>query len=145
MMRYLVNLRSQNEIRLSQPVDLVCPDLDGDPAPGQRDIRMMSLCFGDFPDAIYELEPLGEIREPILFLEVMLCHQNPAIKLLQQAAQFLPHKRRHAPATWDTLLIREFGHRDSSWLIRVDQRVRCSTATAVTAHGCGFVHGRVAR
>src|SRR5687767_6220553 len=48
----LVDLGGQDEIALHQPVDLVGPDGDLHLTPGEADIGMVALCFGDFANFI---------------------------------------------------------------------------------------------
>ena len=45
----------------------MCPDGDGDFTPGQEDIGVVVLLFGDGPDAVCELERLDEVFELKLF------------------------------------------------------------------------------
>jgi hypothetical protein len=53
--RYLIDLCGENEIALCQAVDFVRPDGDLDFAPGQEDVGMMSLLFGNLSHAIDEI------------------------------------------------------------------------------------------
>src|SRR6266542_2541847 len=48
----LIRLCCHDEIVAVQTFDLVCPPLDGDPAPLGNDQRVMSLLFGDGGDLV---------------------------------------------------------------------------------------------
>src|SRR6185295_6570240 len=58
-----IDLGGEYKIAFCKPVDLVRPDRDPHFAPGERNIRMMSLVFGKFSDLIHEAQCRLEIRE----------------------------------------------------------------------------------
>ncbi len=49
-----VDLRSQNEVRLRQPIHRVRPGGDLDLAPSEQDVGMMALLLGQFAHSIHE-------------------------------------------------------------------------------------------
>jgi len=72
-----VNLCSHNEIALGEAVDLVRPHRDLGFAPGQQNIRMMPLLFGERSHSIHEIKCLFEVRELEQASDVMLIDHAP--------------------------------------------------------------------
>src|SRR5580704_18507047 len=58
-----IDLRCHDEVALGQPVDLVGPQGDFRFAPGQQNIRMMSLRLGQCAYSIHKIQGLFEIGE----------------------------------------------------------------------------------
>jgi hypothetical protein len=61
--RLAVNLGSQDEVALREPVDDVGEEPDVHPTPGESEVRMMALVFGDAASPVHERERLAEIGE----------------------------------------------------------------------------------
>src|SRR5437870_170759 len=80
----------EDEVAFGEAVDLVGPNRDFDPAPGQVNVRMMTLLFGEFADLVGKGERLKKIFEREFLLQMMPVDDLPAIaKLLQQVGQRL--------------------------------------------------------
>src|SRR6185369_9211554 len=93
---HAVRLGGEYEITLGQPVDLVGPDGEPDPAPGEKDIRMMPLALGQFSDPVGKVQSAAEILEAIFLFQMMLCHcLPPPAELSQKRRQFRPLERRN--------------------------------------------------
>jgi hypothetical protein len=95
----LINLCRQNEIAFGQPVNLMRPDFDADFAPGQVNVRMMILRFGQFTDAPGEIERLTEIRKGVILFEMVFVNHSPAFKLCVQPGNLFALQRRHSATT----------------------------------------------
>ena len=79
-----VDFRSEDEIAFGQAIDFVGPRGDFRFSPGQQNIRMMALLFGDRADFIDESEGLREIRKLEGAGEVMTVHHAPLRHLIRQ-------------------------------------------------------------
>src|SRR6267143_2024856 len=66
-----VDFRSQDEIALGEPVDLMRPDRYLCFAPAKANIGMMTLIFRQFANLIDELEAFAKVLEPICFYQMM--------------------------------------------------------------------------
>lgn len=54
-LRQLIDLGCHDEIALRQAVNFVGPESDFGAAPGEQDVRMVSLLFGDFTHSVDKL------------------------------------------------------------------------------------------
>ena len=63
-----VGLGGPDEVALGQAVDLVGPDLETRPAPGQEDLWVVVHLFSQLPDTIGEGKSLDEVAEAVLLL-----------------------------------------------------------------------------
>src|SRR5215218_5379008 len=97
-----VDLRGQDEIALSQSVDLVRPDRDLRLSPSKANIRMVTLLFRQITDAIYKHLRFAKVRKTIALFEVMLVNNFPAVQLREESRDLFCLQRRHTPATWHT-------------------------------------------
>jgi hypothetical protein len=97
----LVDLRCQNEVRLSQPVNGMRPGRDLDLAPAQQNVGMMALLFGDLADATHESQGRLEIRKLEAADDVMLVDNLPQRRFGQLTMELCELGRlegRHAAA-----------------------------------------------
>ena len=62
-MQKVIDLRGQNEVTFCQTVDFVRPKGDLNALPGEADVRVMTLFFGEGADPVDHRECGGEIRE----------------------------------------------------------------------------------
>ena len=60
-----INLCCENEIALGQTVNFVRPNLDLHFSPGQINIRMMPLRFGEFADFVREIKRLSKVWQSL--------------------------------------------------------------------------------
>src|SRR5687767_9713663 len=91
-----IGLGGENEIAFSQPVDLVCVDLDVYAPPGQGQIGVMTLFLGHGAHAVDEIESFPEIGEWKRFQEMMAVDHFPVGNLRRKLRERLALKRRHA-------------------------------------------------
>ena len=84
------NLGRENEIILTQTVDIVSPDAKPSLAPRQTDFWMVTLLFREVADAISEVERFFEIFEGVVFLEVVFIHHFPAFCQLLGEFPYVP-------------------------------------------------------
>ena len=74
----------------------------------------MPLLFGHCPYAIHKIQGLLEIRESVGASHVMFVHDfpvRPFRNLFVNRCEFHPFERRHTPATGNTCLAGQIGHR----------------------------------
>jgi hypothetical protein len=76
-----INLRSENKIAFSQPVNLVCPNGNFSPTPPITNVGMMPLFFSQFTDSIYKRLSLLKVLELVFLAEVVPIHNFPTIQL----------------------------------------------------------------
>ena len=105
-----VDLRREDEVILRQSIDLVRPDLDNDPSPGQVEVGMVPLRFGKLADAIDEDKRGLPVLEIELFAEVMLFYDVPSIDLGQQRSEITRSERRDLTLAWNTAFCSQLGH-----------------------------------
>lgn len=72
-----VDLRSQDKVAFRQPVYRVREDLDSHLPPGKKQVRMMTLFFGDIACTIDKIETLTEVREKEIPFDVVLLDDPP--------------------------------------------------------------------
>jgi hypothetical protein len=77
----LVDLCGQDEIALSQTVDLVRPGHDFDFSPGKEDVGVMSLLLGKLTYAIYKPEGSAKVGKLEGLRDVMFFDDVPPIDL----------------------------------------------------------------
>jgi hypothetical protein len=82
------DLGGQNKIALGQAVDLVSPDLHLDLTPGQEQIGMVSLGFGDGARPVDEVQGAPKVRESVDLPQVVPVHHLPSGDLRLQLFQF---------------------------------------------------------
>jgi len=95
----LIDLRRHDEVAFREAIDCVCPEGDGGLTPAEQDVGMMTLFFGQRPDAVYEVERFLEIREAELAGDVVLVNYLPVGKLVAEGVQFGTLEGRGAAAT----------------------------------------------
>src|SRR5207249_5484090 len=104
-----VNLRSHDEITFGQTVDLVRPERDFHPAPGEINVRMMTLFFREFADFVGEGERFAKVFEGKLFLQVMAVDDLPVVAQLPlQLSQRLSLQGRNSAFARDAILFCKF-------------------------------------
>jgi hypothetical protein len=105
-----VDFGGKNEVALRQTVDFVRPDRQPDPAPGQVDIRVVSLLFRKFTDTIRKIESLAEIFKLVFPLQVVFFDETPAVfDPSLQAFEALTLERRNAACARDARLVCQIG------------------------------------
>ena len=109
----LIDFGSKDEVALSEPVDLVCPDLDLSFAPRQVDIGMMALVLGNGAGTVHEVESGLEIRKLEFFFDVMIVHDVPIVDLSRQWFDLLGRQRWHATSARNTGLFSK-SHNETS-------------------------------
>src|SRR5580704_5389592 len=100
-----VNLRGHDEVALGEAVDLVRPERDFGFAPGQQNVGMMTLFFGERSYAIHEIERLLEVGEGEGASDVVLVDHAPPRNNFVQRLEFLALERRHAATARDAFLV----------------------------------------
>ena len=106
-----VNLRSHDEVAFGQAVDLVRPERDFHAAPGEINVRMMTLFFREFADLVGEVEGFAKVFEGKVFLEVMAVDDFPMVAQLPlQLRQRWSVQRRNSAFARDTCLFCQFAH-----------------------------------
>jgi len=106
-----VNLRSHDEVAFGQTVDLVRPERDFHAAPGEINVRMMTLLFREFADFVGEGERFAKVFEGKVFLQVMAVYDLPMVAQLPlQLSQRLSLQGRNSAFARDTILFRKFTH-----------------------------------
>jgi hypothetical protein len=76
-----VDFGGEHEIAFGQPIDLVSENCNLYPAPGEQEVRVMPLLFGNGPRAVNEIESGFEIREFENAMQVVFVHHFPAGQL----------------------------------------------------------------
>src|SRR5205823_5216494 len=95
-----VGFSGEDEVAFGQAIDFVRPDRELHFAPGQINIRMMALSFGQFTDLVCELESLAKVFEFIFLFEMMVLHYTPALsELVGKILQFITFERRRSAFT----------------------------------------------
>ena len=100
-----VNLCGHDEVALGEAVDLVRPKRDFGFAPGEQNVGMMPLLFGQSAQAIHEIERLLEIGKGERASDVVLVDHAPVGDDFVQRLEVLAFERRHAAAAGDTFLV----------------------------------------
>jgi hypothetical protein len=72
-----VDFGGHDEVAFGETVDLVRPESDFGFAPGEEDVGMMSLLFGERTDTVDEVERLLEVGELELAVKMMLVGDGP--------------------------------------------------------------------
>jgi len=103
----LINLRGQDEITLREPVDLVGPYRDAGLAPGEIDIRMVTLLFRNSPHLVHKIESTIEIRKSKFPLDVMIVHDVPLFHLRCQWLDFIGRQWRNSAAARNAGFLRQ--------------------------------------
>ena len=101
----LINFRRHDEIAFRQAIDLVRPQRDFDFAPGEQNVGMVSLLFGDLADFINERQRLLEVWKRERSGNVVLVDYlpvSPLRHLLKDLFEFFSLERRYAPAAGNT-------------------------------------------
>lgn len=80
----LVDASRQYEIAFCQSLDFVGPDFDFYHAPGQVNIRVMALLFGQFSYAVHECQRGHEVRESKRSGEMIFLLDLPAVELNEE-------------------------------------------------------------
>lgn len=75
----LVALGGEDKIALRQAVDLMGPKLDLHFAVREEEIGVMPFLFGDFSDLVCEGKGFGKVGKGILFLQMVLVDDAPAV------------------------------------------------------------------
>src|SRR5262249_18539441 len=91
-----VALGREDKVAFRQSVDFVRPDLHLRSPPGEEDVRMVALLFGDGANAVHEVQGLHEVLEPVLLLEVVVVDHAPTLELREQRLDLLWSERRNA-------------------------------------------------
>src|SRR5229473_885132 len=73
----LIDFGGEDEIAFGQPVDLVRPGGDFCLPPGQKNVGVMPLFFGDLAHFVHKLKRLAKIRESKCPGDVMRVHHLP--------------------------------------------------------------------
>ena len=96
MSRNPVDLCGHNEIALSQAIDLVRVDRNLGFAPGEKNIRMVALLFGDCAGTVHEIKRFFEVRETKCPVQMVLVHDLPIGQLSFEFVQGVSFKRGNA-------------------------------------------------
>jgi hypothetical protein len=109
--RQLVDLGSQDEIAFAQAINLVRPDCDLHSAPGQTDVRMMTLLFGQFTNLIGESQRVAKVFERKLLLQMVPIDNIPSIAQFPvQVSERLSLQWRRAAFAWDAVFVGQLTH-----------------------------------
>jgi hypothetical protein len=106
----LINLCGHDEVAFRQAVDLVRPECDFGLAPGEKDVRMMTLIFGHFADAVHEIQRLLEIGKLEGSCEVMFVDDFPVRQLMAQVMQSRAFESGNIAAAWNAGPFGKSGH-----------------------------------
>jgi hypothetical protein len=107
-----VNLRGHDEVALGQAVNLVGPQGDLSLAPGQQNIRMVSLFLGHRSHTVDKFQGLLKVGEFEFAMKVMFVVDHPLGHEAVESFQFLALERRNASATGHAFLVGKlFDHR----------------------------------
>lgn len=109
-LRELIDLGGHDEIAFRQAIDLMCPERDFRAPPGQQDVGMVSLLFGNFARAVDELQGLPKIRKAELSCEVMLVNYLPLWYLLVQLGELFAFQGRNTTTAGYTGLCGQVSH-----------------------------------
>src|SRR5262249_49406759 len=90
--------RREDEVALGETVDLVRPDRHADLAPGEQNVRVMSLLLGEVTDLVGEGERRLEVGELEGLLEVVLVDHVPGGELGAVTVELGAFERGHAAA-----------------------------------------------
>src|ERR1051326_1172904 len=102
-----VDLRSQDEIALGQPVALVSPDLHPHFSPGEVEVGMMPFGLGDRPHAVHKIQGRTEIGEGPGLFQMMLIYNIPPGHLGLHLLQRFALQRRYTAAAWYAMFFRQ--------------------------------------
>ena len=101
----------EDEVAFRQAINLVRPEGELDAAPGQINIGMMVLLFGQFPDLVGKMERLAEILELIFPFQMMFVDDAPAFpQFPRQGGQVVSFEGRRAAFARHTIFLRQFVH-----------------------------------
>jgi GxxExxY protein len=108
-----INLRTQDEVALGEPRDLVRVVGHLHAAPAETDVGVMALFFGDIADAIDERQRALEIGEQKRLLDVMLLHDAPIRQFGGDLREILALESRHASAARHAMPRRQVASRST--------------------------------
>src|SRR5215471_16824637 len=91
-----IDLRREDEVALGQSVDLVRPDRHRDLAPGEVDVRVVSLFLREDANFVGKRESGLEIGKLEGALQMMLINELPSRELGTEALELFALQRRHA-------------------------------------------------
>jgi hypothetical protein len=101
----LINFRCHDEIAFRQAIDLVRPESNFDFTPGEQNVGMVPLLFGDLAHFVNEGERLLEVWKRERTGDVVLVDYlpvSPLRHLLMDLFKFFSLERRHAPTAGNT-------------------------------------------
>src|SRR5215213_7010176 len=102
-----VELGGQDEVVLAQAADGVGDQLDADLAPGEVEVRVVSLGLGDLAGPVDERQSLCEVRERVRLRQPLAAHNGPTLELRHQRRYLLLGQRRNAALAGDAMLARQ--------------------------------------
>src|SRR5580698_494679 len=105
--RETVDLGGHDEVALGEAIYFVGPQSDFGFAPGEKDVGMVSLLFGERTDMVDQGEGLLEVGELELAMKVMLVGDLPLRDALVQPFNLFDVEGGNASTAGDTLLVRE--------------------------------------
>ena len=85
----LVDLGGEDEVALGETVDFVCPNGDLGLSPGEDNVRVMALFFGDRAYFVHEFERGLEIGEGERASNVVLVDDMPIGQLMAEVVELL--------------------------------------------------------
>src|SRR5215213_11530293 len=106
----LVNLGGEYEVALGEAADGVGVDFEARVAPAEGDVRVVAFRLGHRADAVDEGERVGEVRELVSLVKVVLFDDAPAVQLTEQRLNLVARETRHSPVTRHALLTRKTLH-----------------------------------
>jgi hypothetical protein len=105
----LLVLRCENKIAFRQPVYFVREDRHEHSSPRQKNVWVMTLNFGNFPQPVGEIEGVAEVGESEFLFEVMFVNDLPATaELISKSLQIITFQCRNPSLTRDTFSIGQF-------------------------------------
>ena len=110
-----IDFRGHDEVGFGEAVDFVRPHRDLGFAPGQQNVGMMALFFGERADAIDEFQRTGEVGEAELAVNVMFVGDRPVGNALVESLEFFSFEWGDATTAGDAFFVGEFGcHEEDS-------------------------------
>ena len=97
----LIDLCGHDEIAFGEAIDFVSPESDLHFTPGEKNVGMMSLLLGDFPDTVHKSQRGFEIGKSVGAGDMVLVHNFPMREVGQlfvDVGEFFSFERRDASA-----------------------------------------------
>ena len=111
-----IGFSRKNKVAFGQTIDFMRPNRDFYFAPGEINVGVVALRFGELAYLVGKIKRLTEVLKFILLLQMMFTDDRPtASELFLQGFQLLAFEWRHAASARHALFLCQFAHDNPSF------------------------------